>query len=92
MEHTVKPLALIWSKLPQFSERNTIHIDDLSRNFVFNPKSGLKIKPFKYSPETLQTDRELSILQEYLRGISSIHDLTVLDHTKWKEYIKQNGK
>ena len=36
----VKPLALIYTKNHIWSERNTIHIDDLARNFTLNPKNG----------------------------------------------------
>uniref|UniRef100_A0A6B2LB23 protein-serine/threonine phosphatase n=1 Tax=Arcella intermedia TaxID=1963864 RepID=A0A6B2LB23_9EUKA len=84
--HSVKPLAIIWSKLPQFNETNTLHVDDLSRNFVFNPKSGIKISPFKYSPETARADRELFYLQKYLCAIANVPDVTKLDHSKWKDY------
>jgi ubiquitin-like domain-containing CTD phosphatase 1 len=45
--HSVKPLQLIWNKLPQYSSKNTIHIDDLGRNFALNPGEGLKIRAFK---------------------------------------------
>lgn len=31
----VKALAILWAKFPEhYSKRNTIHVDDLSRNFV----------------------------------------------------------
>jgi len=87
VEHSVKPLQVIWSKFPQYSEKNTIHVDDLSRNFFFNPKAGLKIKPFKYSKEAVQTDTELIHLSKYLEQIAaSLHDFTLVDHNKWKEY------
>ena len=43
-KHQVKPLKLIWEKFQgRFSPENTIHIDDLGRNFAMNPSSGLKI-------------------------------------------------
>lgn len=42
----VKPLHIIWSKCPdKWDRKNTIHIDDLDRNFLLNLKSGLvKVK------------------------------------------------
>lgn len=44
-KHRVKPLELIWRKFPDFyCRRNTLHVDDLSRNFAMNPGNGLKIK------------------------------------------------
>jgi len=88
VEHSVKPLQIIWAKFPQYSEKNTIHVDDLSRNFFFNPKAGLKIKPFKYSPEAVSTDTELFHLSIYLDYIAVYEDFTLLDHTEWKDLIK----
>ena len=38
-KHQVKALPLIWSKLSEFGPVNTIHVDDLSRNFALNPKN-----------------------------------------------------
>jgi len=51
--HSVKALEIIWRKFPdRFDSRNTIHIDDLGRNFALNPQSGLKISAFKNAPIT----------------------------------------
>lgn len=38
-KHYVKPLQFIWHHFPQLNERNTIHVDDLGRNF--GPSSSL---------------------------------------------------
>ncbi|KAI8912757.1 HAD-like domain-containing protein, partial [Gorgonomyces haynaldii] len=69
--HQVKPLELIWTRFEHYSAANTIHIDDLSRNFQLNKQSGLKIKPFK---EALlnQDDDELLMLKEYLLKIKDM--------------------
>ena len=40
----VKPLGVIWGKYSQWSEKNTIMFDDIRRNFIMNPQSGLKVK------------------------------------------------
>jgi ubiquitin-like domain-containing CTD phosphatase 1 len=41
VQHHVKPLQIIWSKFPnQWNTRNTVHIDDLQRNFALNPQNG----------------------------------------------------
>ncbi|KAI1319378.1 DNA N-glycosylase and apurinic/apyrimidinic (AP) lyase [Mortierella claussenii] len=64
--HQVKALDIIWAKFPQYSARNTIHIDDLSRNFAMNPRSGLKIGAFKNGAVSRHTDRELYYLARYL--------------------------
>eukprot|EP01041_Mallomonas_annulata_P009157 gene9157-18972_t len=43
----VKPLQIIWSKFPdRWSRRNTVHVDDVARNFYLNPQSGLLVRPF----------------------------------------------
>ena len=39
----VKPLGVIWGKYPQWGKHNTIMFDDLRRNFLMNPKNGLKV-------------------------------------------------
>mgnify|MGYP003387344159 CR=1 FL=1 len=36
----VKPLHIIWTHLPQWNKTNTIHIDDMDRNFILNKGSG----------------------------------------------------
>ena len=47
-EHYVKPLELIWRKMPEYyNKHNTVHIDDLARNFALNPNAGLKVTPYK---------------------------------------------
>lgn len=39
-KHEVKALDIIWNKFPElYSPVNSIHIDDLSRNFAMNPQS-----------------------------------------------------
>lgn len=43
----VKPLHLIWSKYPDlWGKHNTVHIDDLARNFQLNRQNGIVIRPF----------------------------------------------
>ena len=43
----VKPLHLIWSKFPSlWGKHNTLHVDDLVRNFQLNPTNGIVIRPF----------------------------------------------
>lgn len=39
--HSVKPLQIIWNHFPQYGPQNTVHVDDLSRNFALNPKEGI---------------------------------------------------
>ncbi|RUS15143.1 HAD-like domain-containing protein [Endogone sp. FLAS-F59071] len=85
--HQVKPLDLIWTKYPErYSAANTIHVDDLSRNFALNPDSGLKISAFKNAPVSRQTDRELFFVARYLLLIAEVPDFKSLNHKKWKAY------
>ena len=81
----VKPLGVIWGKYPQWNEKNTIMFDDLRRNFLMNPQSGLKIRPFKNALTAGQKDRELLRLKRYLRGIAQHSDFTTLDHRHWEK-------
>ncbi|KAJ3056896.1 hypothetical protein HK097_003056 [Rhizophlyctis rosea] len=81
VKHEVKALEIIWAKFPKFyNAKNTIHIDDLSRNFAMNPQSGLKISAFKNAPTTRATDRELFPLAKYLLQISLVDDFRTLNH------------
>lgn len=87
--HFVKPLQIIWNHFPQFDASNTIHIDDLSRNFALNPRQGLKISAFR-NAQTLEAmaDRELYKITQYLLHIAQIADLRTIMHKNWKHIIK----
>lgn len=37
----VKPLGVIWGKYSQYTPKNTIMFDDVRRNFIMNPQSGV---------------------------------------------------
>ncbi|KAG8836985.1 hypothetical protein FRC20_006845 [Serendipita sp. 405] len=87
--HQVKALKIIWTLFPQFSEHNTIHIDDLGRNFALNPNEGLKISPFR-DCHTLRAsqDRELESLSMYLVHIAaSGTSFTTFRHKDWKRVV-----
>ncbi|OWZ65226.1 HAD hydrolase, family IIID [Cryptococcus neoformans] len=89
-KHEVKPLAYLWASFPQWSAKNTIHIDDLSRNFALNPGEGLKIRAFNKagSPDG-RRDRELIKLGTYLIGIAaSQRDFTTVNHKYWNGRVK----
>ncbi|KAF8163430.1 HAD-like domain-containing protein [Crassisporium funariophilum] len=87
--HSVKALQIIWNHFPQFNASNTIHVDDLSRNFALNPKEGLKISAFKgaHTPEAM-ADRELMKLGRYMLHIANVEDFTSLSHKHWKNVLK----
>ncbi|KAI4487596.1 hypothetical protein M0804_005745 [Polistes exclamans] len=82
----VKPLGIIWGKYKQFSAKNTIMFDDIRRNFIMNPQSGLRIRPFRHAHTTRNKDRELLKLSKYLELIAKVDDFQTLNHRKWEEY------
>lgn len=83
-----KPLGVIWGKYPQYSSRNTIMFDDLRRNFLMNPRSGLKIRPFRNAHQNRDKDRELLKLTKYLLKIVQVDDFDSLDHREWERYLR----
>ncbi|XP_055906770.1 ubiquitin-like domain-containing CTD phosphatase 1 [Eupeodes corollae] len=83
----VKPLGVIWGNFPQYSSKNTIMFDDIRRNFIMNPKCGLKIRPFRQAHFNRQTDKELIKLAKYLKDIAeNCCDFNKLNHRKWESY------
>jgi ubiquitin-like domain-containing CTD phosphatase 1 len=77
--------------MPQYNKKNSLHVDDLSRNFAMNPGNGIKIKPFKNSKETKKSDRELAYLTNYLLKIADIDDVCEKSHKKWKKEAKKRN-
>jgi len=83
----VKPLAVIWGKFNEFFHcKNTIMFDDIRRNFLLNPQNGLRIRPFRDAHLNRETDRELVHLAKYLKDISTLDDLSELNHRHWERY------
>ncbi|KAL3864606.1 hypothetical protein ACJMK2_006271 [Sinanodonta woodiana] len=82
----VKPLGVIWGRFKQWSAKNTIMFDDIRRNFIMNPQSGLKIRPFREAHLNRNKDRELVRLARYLRAIASVDDFTTLNHKRWEKF------
>lgn len=61
--------------------------DDIRRNFIMNPKSGLKIRPFRQAHLNRDKDRELLHLSTYLKDIAqNCEDFDQLNHKKWEKY------
>jgi len=81
-KHEVKALELIWRKIPAYNETNTVHLDDLSRNFALNPRSGVKLSAFK-NARANKHDRQLVFLARYFLQIASLPDVRMVDHKKW---------
>mmetsp|Transcript_10083 Transcript_10083/g.13213 ORF Transcript_10083/g.13213 Transcript_10083/m.13213 type:complete len:359 (+) Transcript_10083:311-1387(+) len=85
--HKVKALGLIWARFHHWTRQNSVHIDDLARNFAMNPECGLKCKPFRRDKEPEQ-DTELLRIAAYLELIATKHgDFSILDHNEWQKYL-----
>ena len=81
IEHSVKPLQLIWNKFGDYYNlRNTVHVDDVNRNFALNPANGIKIQPFKKGHIEKYFDKELVVLTKYLILIKDVKDVTAVNH------------
>lgn len=91
--HHVKPLQIIWSKFPnRWNEHNTIHIDDLSRNFALNLKNGLKCKPYyRKKASSGRNDIELVNLCRYLLLVAQSNiPFHHINFHKWYDVIAGN--
>ena len=89
----VKPLGVIWGKYEEYSSKNTIMFDDLRRNFMMNPKSGLRIRPFAEAHLNRHKDKELLKLTKYLKDIAeNCDDFNDLNHRKWESYSPKTRK
>lgn len=86
-KHQVKALQLIWNKFPAWGPKNSVHVDDLGRNFAMNPQSGLKIRPYKDAPTNRATDKDLQFVGRYLYLLKELDDFTVADHTNWMDSL-----
>ncbi|CAH1122417.1 unnamed protein product [Ceutorhynchus assimilis] len=83
----VKPLGVIWGKFEQFSPKNTIMFDDIRRNFIMNPKNGLRIKSFREAHINRYKDDELLRLSRYLKKLAEhCTDFTTVNHRNWEKY------
>ncbi|KOB66416.1 Ubiquitin-like domain-containing CTD phosphatase 1 [Operophtera brumata] len=85
-------LAMITIHTPKYgtidySSKNTIMFDDIRRNFLMNPRSGLKIRAFRQAHLNRDKDRELIHLSAYLKDIAQYcDDFDTLNHKKWEKY------
>lgn len=96
--HHVKPLPLIWAKFPRWSSKNSLIIDDLSRNFALNLSSGIKIPAYHRKKSSARRDAELLGLSRYLEILAkSKVDFDEVDFSYWQEVVSgqrdlTNGK
>ncbi|CEH17310.1 TFIIF-interacting CTD phosphatase, including NLI-interacting factor (involved in RNA polymerase II regulation) [Ceraceosorus bombacis] len=86
----VKPLDVIWNRFPEvYGAHNTVHVDDLGRNFIMNPLNGIVIRPY-YSDAPL--DDELASLARYCLQLAnpSVTDVrnrgwSTAGHDRWHD-------
>jgi len=90
--HQVKPLQIIWNHFPQWGEHNTVHVDDLSRNFALNLGSGLKVTPYyRKKRSSGRRDCELLGLSRYFEMLATdVDNFSDVDFRYWIDVI--NGK
>ncbi len=91
--HHVKPLQIIWSKFKQWSSINTVHLDDLARNFALNLGSGLQCTAYYRSKKKRSgsNDNELLGLGRFLELLATnddaIHNFDNVDFRFWQDYV-----
>ncbi|GFH49280.1 HAD-superfamily subfamily IIID h [Chaetoceros tenuissimus] len=87
-KHSVKPLQIIWNKFPCWNAHNTVHLDDLSRNFALNPKNGLKVTGFYRKKKSGKRDIELLGLASYLERLAiEVNDFTRVKFKYWTDVL-----
>ncbi|SCV68280.1 BQ2448_401 [Microbotryum intermedium] len=85
-KHEVKALPILWAKFPNhYSSLNTIHVDDLARNFAINPRNGLRVKAYKDAMRSGAHDDELVYVAKYLLQLVHVDDFTALDHARFRK-------
>lgn len=85
-KHQVKPLQIIWSKFPQWGAHNTVHLDDLTRNFALNLSSGLKVSAYHRKRTSGRRDAELLGLSKYLAQVAqSGLSFDAVDFGRWMD-------
>ena len=90
VKHHVKPLQIIWSKFAdRWGPTNTVHLDDLSRNFALNLESGLKCTA--YHRKKNKRDNELLGLARYLVQLAQANvDFQKVNFSKWLDVVQGN--
>lgn len=93
----VKPLQLIWSKCPDlWGSHNTLHIDDLSKNFELNKSSGVLVTPFYLKESHNDTngdgDLEMKGTKNVLQKTNSNGVLTKLERSQSAPEIQKAAR
>lgn len=87
---SVKPLELIWSHpvtRGRWHAGNTLHIDDLSRNFLMNPRNGIQIPAYYRHDADAEKDIRLFQLTHYLLNhCAMLPNVKSIDHSDWMSH------
>jgi len=84
----VKALEIIWERFPAFGPHNTVHVDDLQRNFNLNPASGIEVTPWHARARGHAKpgdDDELQLLTTYLLSLVASTDFSEINHSIWRQ-------
>jgi ubiquitin-like domain-containing CTD phosphatase 1 len=94
VQHHVKPLQLIWTKYSnRWGSHNTVHIDDLERNFALNIGSGLKCTAFYRKKQSGKRDTELVGIGNYLVQLASAGvNFDTVDFSQWADVVSGKKK
>lgn len=91
VEHHVKPLQIIWSKFTHWNSYNTVHLDDLERNFALNLGSGLKCTAYYRKKKKGKKDAELLGLGRFLELLATNEEVKdnfdLVDFHSWQDYV-----
>jgi len=100
--HYVKPLQIIWSKFPQWGSQNSVHLDDLNRNFALNLSSGLKCTAYYRKKRRKRNaagginDMELLGLGRFLELLATNDEVNDnfdnVDFNYWQDYVSGKRK
>lgn len=88
--HHVKPLQIIWTKFEdRWGVHNTVHVDDLARNFALNPLSGIQCTPYRRKKSKQQRDTELVGIGTYLVQLARANvSFELVDFQQWRDVIQ----
>lgn len=84
-----KDLSILWEeyKIPQFSKKNTVIIDDYDEVYKTQPENCISISPFNFTDDGSEHDNHLIKLQEELKNM-----LTHIQSGKGKPAKEVNKK
>lgn len=87
-KHSVKPMQIIWTKFPRWGSHNSVHLDDLSRNFALNLGSGLKVDAYYRKKKAAKRDTVLLGMTHYLKELSdSEANFDDVDFAAWQDVV-----